>query len=65
MTNVTEVLCIEGKSVACASDRSRKFVLLFFGTRFFPVLWIEFSHMIVINVVCRIMLKLYKFMYGI
>jgi hypothetical protein len=33
--NVTEVLCIEGKPVACASGRNGKFVMLFFGTGLF------------------------------
>jgi hypothetical protein len=43
LQNLTEVLQGEEKSVAYAIDRKRKLFVLFFGTAFFPVLWIEFS----------------------
>jgi hypothetical protein len=43
LQNATEVLRDEEKPVVCAMNRKRKLLVLFFGTAFFSVLWIEFS----------------------
>jgi hypothetical protein len=43
LQNVTEVLRGEEKSVTYAMDQKWKLFVLFFGTAFFLVLWIEFS----------------------